>query len=108
MAVPPKPLLDSLKANRCILFLGSGFSTSAGYPSWPDLIAKLVDEAAKAHPTKARSLKDYAAHEKDLLLVAEYARDQLGPQRYGNVLQQLLSKPVKPQPAHLAIAHTKY
>ena len=108
MAVPPAPLLDALKAHRCILFLGSGFSTAAGYPSWPTLIGNLVDEAAKAHPTKARSLTDYARTEKDLLLVAEYARDQLGPQRYGSILAQLLSKPAKSQPAHIAIAHTKY
>lgn len=108
MATPPTPLLQDLKANRCILFLGSGFSTAAGYPSWRDLITKMVDEAAGAYPQQAADLKKYAADEKDLLLVAEYARFRLGPQRYGSMLQKLLSKPVKPQDAHKAIAHTKY
>lgn len=108
MAIPPAPLLQNLKDNRCILFLGSGFSTAAGYPSWPELITKLVDEAAGAYPQQADDLKRYATKEKDLLLVAEYARSRLGPQRYGSILQMLLSKPVTPQPAHKAIAHTKY
>src|SRR5262249_17221995 len=99
---------DSLKGGRCILFLGSGFSTAAGYPSWSDLVAKLIDEAAAANPPRAQALKDYAAKEKDLLLVAEYARDQLGPYRYGSVLSQLLSKPAAAQSAHKLIAHTKY
>jgi hypothetical protein len=108
MAIPPKQLVDSLASNRCILFLGSGFSVAAGYPSWPQLVERLVHEAAGAYPDKAASLKSYAATQRDPLLVAEYARNKLGAQRYGSLLRETLAKPAKPQPAHEHIALTGY
>ena len=64
MAIPPAPLLEKLKDNRCILFLGFGFSTAAGYPSWPDLIAKLVDEAAEPIRNKLRTSRSMPVRKK--------------------------------------------
>ena len=108
MATPPKPLIDSLSKHRCMLFVGSGLSVPAGYPTWSQLIDQMVEEAGNAYPDKAASLKDFAAQQKDPLLVAEYARSKLGPQRYGNLLRGIFAKPVKPQRSHKAIAQTSY
>jgi hypothetical protein len=47
MAVPPKPLLESLTNDRCMLFVGSGLSVPAGYPTWSKLIDQLVDGAGR-------------------------------------------------------------
>jgi SIR2-like domain len=108
MAIPPKQLLESLENKKCMLFVGSGLSIAAGYPSWPELIEKLVEEAAAAYPEKAKSLKQFAATQKNPLLVAEYAREKLGAYRYGDLLRGLLSLKAKPQPAHKHIANTDY
>jgi len=108
MATPPKPLLDSLKARRCMLFAGSGLSVPAGYPTWSGLVDQLVAEAANAFPDKAASLKTFTKKEKDPLLVGEFARSKLGPQRYGNLLRTVFAKPGKPQPSHDSIALTDY
>ena len=55
MAIPPKPLIDSLTTQRCMLFVGSGLSVAAGYPGWSRLVDLLVDEAGNAYPDKAAS-----------------------------------------------------
>lgn len=108
MATAPKQLVDSLKNSRCIIFVGSGLSIQAGHPSWSGLVDTLVQEAAGAFPEKAESLKAYAKQQKDPLLVAEYARSKLGPQRYGSLLRSTLTRGAKPTTAHKIIAKTDY
>src|SRR5207249_91953 len=95
-------------SQRCMLFVGSGLSVPAGYPTWSQLIDQLVSEAGNAYPDKAASLKSFAAQQKDPLLVAEFARSKLGAQRYGNLLRRIFAKPVKPQKSHRSIAQTSY
>ncbi len=108
MATAPKPLQDNIAKGRCILFVGSGLSIAAGYPTWDRLVAELVDEAALASPVRGADLRAYASSSPDLLMVAEAARDVLGPHRYSNVLRRLLSQPVPIQPAHAFMASTNY
>jgi len=105
----PKQLAESLKSNRCMLFVGSGPSVAAGYPSWDELVKELIEESAGAYPEKAESLKKYAADQKDPLMVAEFARNKLGIQRYGQLLKKLFAaQKAKPQPSHNGMAKTNY
>jgi len=104
----PTQLADSLKNHRCILFVGSGMSVAAGYPSWNQLVTQLVTEVAGAFPEEADSLKNYAATSKDPLMIAEFVRSKLGVQRYGTLLRHLFDKQLQPQLAHQLIAKTNY
>lgn len=108
MAMIPRPLLDSLLGRRCMLFVGSGLSNAAGYPTWPELVNLLIEEAGQTYPEKASSLRSFAIEQKNPLLVAEYARSKLGPQRYGNFLRGIFGKQRKPQATHKSIANTAY
>jgi hypothetical protein len=108
MPVPPGPLLESLANRRCLPFVGSGLSVPAGFPSWSQLLDRLVKEAAAAYPEKAQLFTQYAQTHPDPLLVAEYARDKLGPQRYGMLLKEIFDKKVKPLATHEDIAATDY
>lgn len=39
----PKPLLEALKQDRLVIFIGAGLSISAGLPSWKDLVLRILD-----------------------------------------------------------------
>jgi hypothetical protein len=103
----PADLRQAVRARKCIIFVGSGLSSAAGYPSWSQLLDTLVDEAKKVPNAPIVGLDKYVAAG-DYLTLAEFARHQLGRNQYANILKRLLNKPAKPSPAHLSIAQTDY
>jgi hypothetical protein len=103
----PAPLIEAVKERKCILFVGSGLSVAAGYPTWKSLVDKLMSAAAKAHPSRDLGLKAYAKNG-DLLTLAEYARSKLGKHEYVTLLNDIFDKPLPPQNVHKLIARTDY
>ena len=103
----PAPLIEAVKNRKCILFAGSGLSVAAGYPTWKSLVAKLMDAAAKAHPSREFGLKSYAKNG-DLLTLAEFARSKLGKHEYVTLLKKIFNKPLPSQHVHRLIARTDY
>jgi hypothetical protein len=103
----PDLLLKSLKEQKCVLFVGSGLSSLAGYPSWSELVGSLVG-AAKKIPFASTGGIDEFEQSKDYFTLAEFARSALGPSQYTALLRQQLGRPVKPTHAHQAIARTDY
>jgi len=103
----PAPLLEAVKERKCILFAGSGLSVAAGYPTWKSLVAKLMDAAAKAHPSREFGLKSYARNG-DLLTLTEFARSKLGRHEYSTLLNEIFDEPLPPQNVHRLIARTDY
>lgn len=103
----PRKLIDSVLARKCILFAGSGLSTLAGYPSWPQLIDRLV-EAAKRSPNARLDGLEAMEARRDYLMLAEFARTTLGPGDYVDLLKEELDRPVPATPVHRLIAETDY
>jgi hypothetical protein len=103
----PDPVLEATKSGKCVLFVGSGLSGLAGYPTWGELVMALVEEAKKAPQANTQGLEKLI-EENNLLLLAEFARSTLGVSQFAQILRKKLSSPAKPSDAHRAIAKTKY
>lgn len=103
----PDQLLDAVRERKCILFVGSGLSQAAGYPSWNELVRKLMKEVERAFPDRDLGLKLYAKTG-DLLTLAEFARSKLGAHRYASVLKEVFDAPLAPEKSHKIIARTDY
>lgn len=105
--VIPAALLDAVQERRCVLFVGSGLSSMAGYPTWDQLIENLVAQAKTLPFARTKGI-EYFEQTKDYFTLAEFARSALGTSQYTAVLRKYLGAPVKPTPAHRVIAETDY
>ncbi len=103
----PTPLLNAVKRGKCILFVGSGLSVVAGFPTWKTLIAKLIDEVAKSFPDQALDIKSYVKTG-DLLTLAEFTRSKVGANEYASFLKRIFNQPLPPHRVHKLIARTAY
>ncbi|MGH8057223.1 MAG: SIR2 family protein [Candidatus Entotheonellia bacterium] len=103
----PDGLINAVKEHRCVLFVGSGLSAAAGYPSWSELMDQLVQAAKSLPQARADGLDKFVAA-KDFLTLAEFARSTLGVSRYSTILRNLLAKPLSVPRAHEIIARTDY
>jgi hypothetical protein len=101
----PPQLIKDVKARRCILFVGSGLSSMAGYPSWAELIKILVDTAKASPLARTGGIEQF---KDDYFTLAEFARSALSETEYAALLRQHLGRPVKPTEAHRLIALTDY
>ena len=63
----PAPLLKAIKEQKCMLFVGSGLSSMAGYPTWSELITSLIDSAKKIPFPRTTRLEEFE-QQKDYLL----------------------------------------
>jgi hypothetical protein len=103
----PDGLLNAVRNRKCVLFVGSGLSSLAGYPSWSQLIDRLVAEARRVPSARTEGLEVIEAR-RDYLMLAEFARVTLGASDYTDILKEELGRPVAPSPAHRVIAATDY
>lgn len=53
----PDPLIKAARERKLVLFVGSGLSVMAGYPGWPQLIDRLVEEAKRAPTARTEGLE---------------------------------------------------
>jgi hypothetical protein len=103
----PAELIDSVRARKCILFVGSGPSTHAGFPSWPQLIDRLVAEAKRSPNARLDGLEEMEAR-RDYLMLAEFARTTLGAWGYTQLLKKVFGRPLPSTRVHRLIAGTDY
>lgn len=103
----PGELIESVRARKCILFVGSGLSSLAGFPTWPELIDQLVEKAKRSPNARLDGLEAMEAR-RDYLMLAEFARDTLGAWDYVRLLRKQLDRPFPPSPLHRLIAGTDY
>jgi hypothetical protein len=103
----PEPLMKAARERKLVLFVGSGLSMLAGYPSWAQLIDRLVAEAKRVPNARTEGL-DVIEARGDYLMLAEFARVTLGPYDYTDILKEELGRPLSPSPVHRLIAATDY
>ena len=106
----PLPLIESLQKRRCVLFVGSGPSTAAGFPSWSALIDLLVEEARRLPQAITEGLEKFI-EAKDLLTLANFARSTLGKSRFFELLRDIFDREInfnQVPPVHQVIALTDY
>ena len=83
----PAPLLKAIKEQKCMLFVGSGLSSIAGYPTWSELIASLIEAAKKLPFARIAGLEEFE-HQNDYFTLAEFARSTLGVGQYTALLRK--------------------
>jgi hypothetical protein len=103
----PDPLVKALRARKLVLFMGSGLSSMAGYPTWSQLIERLVAEAKQRPGARLDGLEALEVRQ-DYFMLAEFARSTLGPSEYVELLRQELGHPVPVTEAHRLIALTDF
>ncbi|HEU4559145.1 MAG TPA: SIR2 family protein [Longimicrobium sp.] len=103
----PAELLRAVQQRKCILFVGSGLSSAAGYPTWSELADRLVKEARQIPYARVQGL-DEIEDQKDYFTLAEFARATLGNGHFADVLKEMLAAPVHAPHPHRVIAHTDY
>lgn len=82
MSIPlPDSLVQALRERKCVLFVGSGLSALAGFPSWSQFIDQLVSEAKRRPRARLEGLEAIEAR-RDYFLLAEFARETLGTAEY--------------------------
>ncbi len=67
----PSKFWMRLCANRCVAFLGAGFSLPAGFPTWRGMVTNLVDEARTGGAARSKP-REFALAE-DFLKNGDYA-----------------------------------
>lgn len=103
----PVQLIESVRARKCILFVGSGLSSLVGYPTWAQLIDLLVEHAKRSPRARLEGLQRMVDR-RDYFMLAEFARDALGPSAYTQILKNELDRAVPFSPVHELIAETDY
>lgn len=103
----PDPLIRAARERKLVLFVGSGLSSMAGYPTWPQLIDRLVSDAERAPNARTEGLDAIKARG-DYLMLAEFARVTLGAYTYTEILKEEVGHPLAPTAAHRLIAATDY
>jgi len=103
----PDPLLRAARDRKLVLFVGSGLSARAGYPSWSQLIDRLVAEAKRRPSARLEGIEAMEAR-RDYFMLAEFARTTLGRYDYVRILKEELGRPVPTTEAHRLIAATDY
>lgn len=104
--IPPK-LARAMRSRKCILFAGSGLSAAAGYPTWGEMVLRLVEEGRQIPGAKVQGL-DELQEKKDWFTLAEFARMTLTPYDFGEVLTEMLGDTGQPSRAHEMIARTDF
>jgi hypothetical protein len=107
--IPPH-LIESLQKRRCVIFVGSGLSTFAGFPSWQELIDRLVEEAQQV-PTARTDGLDKLIEANDPLALVNFARSTLDKFYFFELLEEIFGREIQlnqiPQ-VHRVITSTDY
>ena len=85
----PKDLIDSLASGEAIAVVGSGLSLTAGLPSWPQLLEKMIKECDEhvVGFSESNELRQMLIHG-EYLAVADECVKRLGKALYRDFLQR--------------------
>jgi hypothetical protein len=103
----PSRLARAIRSRKCILFAGSGLSSAAGYPTWGEMVLRLVAEGREIPGAMVQGL-DELVEKKDWFSLAEFARTTLTPYDFGEVLREMFGDTGQPSRAHELIARTDF
>jgi NAD-dependent SIR2 family protein deacetylase len=99
----PDDLVNSLKAGRVRLFVGSGVSAAAGLLGWNDLIRRMKAIIKRENRTYSPSELQRFLSTADYLDVAEVFRQTVHDHRYFSFLREQFRKDVPPCELHTLI-----
>jgi pimeloyl-ACP methyl ester carboxylesterase len=90
---PPAPLVEALRKGKCALFVGSGFSVSAGLPTWDKLIGELIELLKREVPADPvlPELDDLRKNSK-YLDIAQHAAEALSRDAFTSFLRQQIRR----------------
>lgn len=98
----PNELIEKLKEQRCIAFIGAGLSIGAGLPDWYILLEQMITWCEKHNidlPNR-NDLEDLLEKEKYLIL-ADILIDVMGKSRYHQFLKEVFRRVnLKPTETH--------
>jgi len=107
----PDDLVKKIKADSCVVFVGSGLSRPE-LPDWKGLLTKMVDWAANngisLNPDERTELEKHI-NENKLLLVAEEIRKRMGKQGFLRFMLDTFRDPkLQPKTTHKLIAQIPF
>lgn len=107
MSLPriPQTLVDAVRRNNCVLFVGAGLSQGAGLPSWTGLLSRLLSWYDQ-NGIRLADLADIQKliEEKDLLLAAEAIKDVVNPEIFRRALSSIIEdESLSPSATHLLL-----
>ena len=106
---PPAALVDNIRRQRCVLFVGAGLSMQAGLPSWGRLLRIMVEQVKAGVPDSPTEELESLLQRNKFLEVAEYCKEQLGKNQFANILAENVSGRDGPiSEAHRLIANTPF
>ncbi|HEY0972276.1 MAG TPA: SIR2 family protein [Gemmatimonadales bacterium] len=103
-------LVSYIRAGRCILFVGAGLSAGAGYPTWTELVRRLVERtSAELRSEAARQELDELMSAGRLREVADFCRSVLGEDGLHSMLcAELARRPGIQSATHRAVVETPF
>ena len=107
----PQDLVKNIKERKASFFIGAGMSIPAGFPSWECLIENLIEKYKELPHYLVQKVEDYEKIKNDstkYLLLAEDLREQLGPKKYYDNLEEIFGIPdAKPTDNHKILVDLK-
>jgi hypothetical protein len=103
---PPQALIEACRTGNCVLFLGSGFSTSAAFPTWRQFVTNLMmwGEAAAGISSRLMDSLWNAAKAGEFDLVADGIVSELEGEgklsALHEYLRRMFGKVPEPTPQH--------
>jgi hypothetical protein len=115
---PPEELINALAAGECVLYGGAGLGAQAGYPTWPQVLARLLEQVVGPvvqEPAPPQAKMSSYGQQKDTVAaelwmrhrrgqwsaVAEYLRTQVDREVLLNATRRLF--PERPLPHALEL-----
>lgn len=108
--LPPPALIKAIQLGHCVLFAGAGASADAKLPSWRELLRGMV-ERCKDSGTLAESEQaelDELIRKDELLVVAAFCRDNLGPFEFAEYLRERLSDHARTSRTHRLLSEVPF
>jgi SIR2-like domain len=107
MSLPriPLTLVDAVRRNDCVLFVGAGLSQGAGLPGWVGLLNRILSWYDE-NGVRLADLADIQRliEEKDLLPAAEAIKDGVNPEIFRRTLSSIMDdESISPSPTHLLL-----
>src|ERR1700759_3276787 len=107
MSLPhiPSTLVDSVRRNDCVLFVGAGLSQGAGLPGWASLLSRILSWYDE-NGVRLADLADIQKliEEKDLLSAAEAIKDGVNPEIFRPALSSIMDdESLSPSQTHLLL-----
>ena len=103
----PDHLVQEIERGNCVAFLGAGFSAAAGLPGWLALIGALAEFARQGetrdwlHALLDRRPSDPKPSAAELDRAAQLLEDDLGRDRFIEILRQKLAIPAGTHPSEV-------